>query len=85
MTYIKEDPDHLGRQLILHVESPTCVKLLSQLDLDRERENTVVAKANIPVYPFGEFVDSEKFIIYLQSAFIPSEDNDKDWHYTGSG
>lgn len=76
VTYIKEDPDHLEGQLILHVESPTCVKLLSQLDQDRERENTVVTKANIPVYPFGEFIDSEKFIIYLQSAFIRSEDND---------
>lgn len=75
ITYIKENPDELTGKLILQVESPKCVRLLSPLDSDRKRESTVVATANIPVYPFGEFIESEKFIIFLQSAFIPSEYN----------
>lgn len=78
--YIKSDIDKLSDQkgkLIVHVVSPTEVNLLSELDGDRERENLVSIKANLPKIRFNEFIDQESFIIMIQSMFVNNTETDK--------
>lgn len=74
--YIKSDmdSDDLGSPMLIHVESPTCVKLISELDYEAKRECLVEVHANIPRFPFNEFMDHESFIIHMQSKFISNFD-----------
>ena len=60
----------------VHVVSPTKVRLLSGLNSDDERECLVLATPQIPKIPFEQFIDSEKMIIILQSAFMRGDDTD---------
>ncbi len=75
--YIKSDLDRLSGKigkLIVHVVSPTEVSLLSELDVDRKRENLIKVNANLPKIRFNEFIDQENFIIMMQSMFEKNED-----------
>lgn len=54
---------------IVNVESPTTVRTYTTLDADRRRETLIEAKAVLDTFPFGQFVDSEQFIIKIQSFF----------------
>lgn len=73
--YIKSGTDDMDEKMILHVASPTMVRLYSQLDLDREREYMVEVSAELPDFPFGCFIEHEQFIIGIQSGFIPNGDS----------
>lgn len=75
--YIKGQEDFKQIPYIVQVVSPTYVKLISALDKDRMRETLVEVNAEIPEFPFGQFVDNERFIINVQSKFMDGEDNDK--------
>ena len=59
---------------IVHVVSPTEVRLISALDCDRERETVVVVNANLPKIPFGQFLENEQMLITMQSMFLDGED-----------
>lgn len=75
--YIKTNLDKvadIAGKLIVHVESPTRVNLLSELDNDRKREKLVEVNANLPRIRFNEFLDQESFIIMMQSMFQQNED-----------
>ena len=72
--YIVSNVDKMSDHMLVHVVSPTRVELISNLDEEREREKLVVVEANVPDFPFDRFVDSERFIIGLQSKFIPTDD-----------
>lgn len=75
--YIKANVDDAlikKGKLIVHVESPTKVSLLSELDKDRKRETLIEINANLPKIRFNEFVDQESFIIMMQSMFVQNED-----------
>lgn len=74
--YIKSKSDEMSEKMIIHVVSPTQVKLYSQLDSDRIREHMVVVNAGLPKFPFDKFVGYEQFIISVQSKFIPNQDSD---------
>lgn len=74
--YIKAKIDTMGDKMIVHVVSPTEVKLYSQLDLDRKREFMVEVKAQVPEFSYGRYIDHENFIISLQSKFLQNEDCD---------
>lgn len=74
--YIKSKSDAMEEKMIVHVVSPTKVKLYSNLDLDRVREYMVEVNAELPQFPFNKFVDHENFIIGVQSKFIPNNDSD---------
>lgn len=76
VTYIKDNPDRLPGKLLVHVESPKKVRVLSVLNDDRERECSVSVEADIPRFDFGEFISAEKFVIQMRSMFIPCKDND---------
>lgn len=75
MDYIKSGADTMEEKMIIHVVSPVCVKMYSQLDLDRNREYMVEANAELPHFPFDKFIGHEQFIIGVQSKFIQNEDS----------
>lgn len=75
--YLKERFDKtLGEKLLVHVASPTRVDVYSELDADRKRESAIVATAELDRYPFGRFLDSERFIINILSLFERDENSE---------
>lgn len=61
-------------KLFVHVVSPTCVRVFSELDRDRTREEVLVVNALVPYFNFGQFIDHEAFCIGLQSKFLDEDD-----------
>lgn len=72
--YIKSDVDRMAEKMIIDVSSPTEVRLYSQLNEERDREEIAVVSARIPDFSFNSFMEQEKFCINLQSKFIDSDD-----------
>lgn len=82
--YIKSNIDAIGTKLLVHVESPISVKLYGPLNVDRERENYLVATAELPNnIKYERFLDTESFNIMLQSSFVLNADKDILLKYTG--
>lgn len=75
--YIKSGVDFFNEKMIIHVQSPTCVSMYSSLDIERNRENVVEVRANVPEFNFNQFMDHEAFCIGVQSKFIDHPDTDK--------
>lgn len=71
--YIKSEADTMAANMIVHVVSPTEVRLISSLDDDRKRECLVVVNAEIPDFSYGKFMETEAFVIGLRSKFIQNE------------
>jgi hypothetical protein len=75
--YIKAKIDVLPEELLIHVETPTKVKLYSPLNGDRDREEFIFAKALLPDnIRFSKFLDTEDFNIMLQSSFVNKADKE---------
>lgn len=74
VTYITKNLDGIKESPIILVKSPTEVSVMYPLNSDRDRECVVNAAAIIPDFPFGRFVESEEFVIAMQSRFIPDGD-----------
>lgn len=74
--YINAGIDSTKGKMIVHVVAPDCVKLVSCLDADRQRETLVEVHAEIPDFNYGSFMDHESFLISLQAKFLPGEDRD---------
>lgn len=72
--YIKEDVDQVEDQLIVHIESPVSVRVFTILRDGNVRHHFLDCKAITPHIPFGQFMDTEQFIIMLQSNFIDNAD-----------
>lgn len=72
--YIKANIDTMSEKMIVHVVSPTEVKLYSQLDDDRKREYMVKVSAQVPEFRYGSYMGHEVFLIALQSKFITNSD-----------
>lgn len=62
--------------LMIHVESPTKVRVFSQTNADEERDHVIQAEAMIPDFDFDRFYNTEEFNIKLQSCFVPNDDRD---------
>ena len=60
--------------MILHVESPTTVRLYSGLIDERKREHLIRAEAIINQFSFDRAYDQERFLIELQANFLETED-----------
>ena len=71
--FIKGQTDFKPIPYIVQVVSPTEVRLISSLDRDREREILAEVEADIPDFPFGQFIENEKFIINVQAKFMDGE------------
>lgn len=76
--YIKSDVDAMMGDMIIHVESPTCVKLYSMLDDERTREYLVQVDAKVPEFTFGRNIEHESFCIAMQSKFVDDETTNKE-------
>lgn len=77
--YLKERFDEeftkdVPTKLLIHVESPTKVRVYSPLDTDRRRESLIEAVAVLDKFPYGQFLNQERFKIGLQSLFLRNED-----------
>lgn len=81
--YIKTNIDQLKGKLLIQVKSPNEVALYSPLNADREREKYVSAEAILPNnVTYERFLETERFNIMLQSAFVDNEDKAKLLKYT---
>ncbi len=76
LDYIKNTADIVEDSMIVAVESPTTVRLYSQMDDNRDREYLMVAEAFLPNFYFNQFIEQESFCIALQSKFIQNNDRD---------
>ncbi|WP_348922045.1 hypothetical protein [Enterococcus rotai] len=78
INYLKSkfDADDLSEpdEILLHVASPTSVVAYSKLNSDRQRESLVEAKMLMDKFHYGNFMDSEQFIINIQSLFQREDD-----------
>ena len=55
LDYLKADVDTMPEKMIVQVESPTCVRALSRLDMDRKREELAVTRAELPDFDYGRY------------------------------
>ena len=72
--YIKGKPDELRESMILHVESPTTVRLYSGLIDERNRESLIRTEAIVNEFRFDMPYDQERFLIELQANFLETQD-----------
>ena len=61
---------------IVHVVSPTEVRVESYLNADKDRDYFIKADALIPSFRFDNWYSTEEFNIKLQSCFVKREDRD---------
>lgn len=72
--YISSCSQELPGAMIIHVQSPTMVRLVSALNIDRKREELFRCEANVSSFVFDRKYSQEDFIINLQANFIENED-----------
>jgi hypothetical protein len=75
--YIKAELDisqKHSKKLLVQVESPTEVKLYSELNNTKDRECYISCSALVPRIYFDRFQELEQFNIMLQSNFVTNED-----------
>ena len=65
-----------GRRMIIHVVSPTKVRLMSALDGERKREVLLETEAQVSGFHFDQWYDQESFMISLQANFAKTADLD---------
>lgn len=74
LDYINGKSDELREPMIIHVESPTSVRLISGLDKERDREELFRVITNPNGFVFDSYYDQERFIINMQTAFQQSKE-----------
>lgn len=75
--YIKGKPEELQNTMLLHIKSPTEVKLYSGLVDERNREYLMSANAIVNEFQFDHYYDQERFLIELQANFLDTDDLQK--------
>lgn len=73
-----------GNKMIIHVESPKLVSLVSFLDGERKRECLFSSKAETSEFQFGRWYDQEEFMIALQSNFQMTPDLEAIMKFAGN-
>lgn len=73
LDYVKSEFD-TSRKMMIHVESPTKIKLFDALNPTNDRRVYLKAAALLPTIEFGRFVDRESFQIALQANYCLNED-----------
>ncbi|SHI75893.1 hypothetical protein SAMN02745975_00550 [Geosporobacter subterraneus DSM 17957] len=84
--YLKSQVDvKASKHLIIHIVSPTCVSLQSELRKDKDRENYMLCEVLLPSnINYGRFMEVEQFNIMLQSSFVDTADRRKLLKVTGT-
>lgn len=72
--YIKNCTKELRERMVIHVVSPTKVKLYSGLNKERKREYLFESNAAVPKFGFDTWYDQERFLIEMQANFQVSPD-----------
>jgi len=75
--YIKAEIDTSqkhSKKLLVQVESPTVVRLYSELNNSKDRECYMSCEALVPRIYFDRFHELEQFNIMLQANFVSNED-----------
>lgn len=72
--YIKGMPEELREKMVLHIISPTHVKLFSGLLDEKRREHLIESVAIVNEFQFDKYYDQERFLIELQANFATNED-----------
>lgn len=72
------------KPFLVHVTSPTEVYVYGRLREDNQRESYVVSRAIVPYFLFGDWYDTEHFIIKLLSCFVQNDDRDLLLKYVGN-
>ena len=75
--YIKSNVDSMSEKMIIQVVSPEKVRLISQLDDNRERESLVEVMASVPGFNYESFIGHETFCINVQAKFLDDPATDK--------
>lgn len=81
--YIKSNFDH-EREVMIHVESPTKVRLYDSLNDVNDRRNYVSAEAMLPIITFERHMNRENFNIMLQACFVNNDHKEKVLKFIGS-
>ncbi|MDO5016554.1 MAG: hypothetical protein Q4E09_06065 [Eubacteriales bacterium] len=71
-----EMDDDLVSMFLVIIDSPSRVRLLSEVDDDMKRMHLMTATACLPDIKFDRFVDRESFNIQLQSCFVGATEDD---------
>jgi hypothetical protein len=71
--YIQNDFDD-RYPVLIHVISPTEVRVVTQFNNDLQRNVLIAANALLPNIPFDRYLDLEHFNILLQSCFVESSE-----------
>lgn len=72
--YIENCAAEFKGSMIVHIVSPTRVRLMSELDAERNREVLFETNAEASEFRFDQWYNQEDFIINLQANFQPSND-----------
>lgn len=72
--YCRNNIDSIPHDLLVQVVNPKEVRVLSPLDMDRNRQEFLRAVAILPNnVEYDYFIETEKFNIMLQSSFVDNE------------
>lgn len=71
--YVKSEFD-TERKMMIHVESPTKIRLFDALNTTNDRRTYLRAEALLPEIHFGNWVEREMFQIALQANFCLNDD-----------
>lgn len=73
-----------GMDMIIHIVSPTKVRLMSALDRERKREVLFTTNAEISEFSFNQWYDQEHFMIAVQANFEMSPDLETIMKFAGN-
>jgi len=62
--------------IFIHVYSPILVNVEGALNKEGQRNIYLTARHELPTFPFGQWLDTEDFIVKTQTMFVPSDDLD---------
>ncbi|QKS71929.1 hypothetical protein FLK61_35260 [Paenalkalicoccus suaedae] len=71
--YVKSEFD-TSVSLMVHVVSPTEVRVFDKINMDKNRDTYITAHALLPSLSFNHYYSVEDFNIELQSTFVSNED-----------
>jgi len=74
--YIKSNFDNRSK-LLIHIESPTELRLIDALDNTNDRRVYLKSEAILPQIIFDRFIDRERFQIMMQANFVETPDQIK--------
>lgn len=77
MDYVAANEGHAAEctedPLYIQIVSPTDVRLVSVLNADNKRSTYIKATALLPEQNFGRVLDQERFLIWLRTSFVETQ------------